>query len=204
MDTAKDSTDSVTTSADWPILQIQNWHKCCLAGCLLCYSTSLCFWNYYHFKFHRRTKSTAPPLLTPVFAFKSILQEQPEQQIHFLALVWATVTLSKHPSHQHYQLLWKWETNCVTSWCSFSLNLLVTDLRGRESLNSCLPSHHTTELPQHMEQKRKISLAESCKEETTQLKVQEQQVHPGHSTPAISSRLRLLIISVLDDNAEQS
>lgn len=98
------------------------------AGCLLCYSTSLCFWNYYHFKLHRRTKSTAPPLLTPVFAFKSILQEQPEQQIHFLALVWATITLSKHPSRQHHQLLWKWETNCVTSWCSFSLNLLVTDL----------------------------------------------------------------------------
>ena len=27
---AKDSTDSVTTSSDWPIPQIQNWHKCCL------------------------------------------------------------------------------------------------------------------------------------------------------------------------------
>lgn len=33
--TAKDSTDSVTTSAGWPILQIQNWHECCLLDAFL-------------------------------------------------------------------------------------------------------------------------------------------------------------------------
>lgn len=48
------------------------------AGCLLCYSTSLCFWNYYHFKLHTGTKFTFPLLLTSGFAFKSILQGQPE------------------------------------------------------------------------------------------------------------------------------
>lgn len=30
MGIAKDSTDSATVSSDWPILQIQNWNKCCL------------------------------------------------------------------------------------------------------------------------------------------------------------------------------
>lgn len=30
MGIAKDSTDFGTTSSDWPIPQIQNWHKCCL------------------------------------------------------------------------------------------------------------------------------------------------------------------------------
>lgn len=57
------------------------------AGCLLCYSTSLCFWNYYHFKLHRGTESTLPLLLTSGFAFKSTLQGQPEIQIHFLTWV---------------------------------------------------------------------------------------------------------------------
>lgn len=110
----------------------------------------------------RGTESTPPFLLTSGFAFKSLLQEQPELQIHFLAWVWATVTLSKHPLCQHHQLLWKWETNCVTSWRFFSLNFLVTHLSSRESLNSCLPSQQKIELPQHTEQKTKISLVESC------------------------------------------
>lgn len=86
MDTAKDSTDSVTTSADWPILQIQNWHKCCLLDAFfvippLCVSgitITLSFTEGQNLLLH---------LYSPVFAFKSILQEQPELQIHFLALV---------------------------------------------------------------------------------------------------------------------
>lgn len=139
MGIAKDSTDSAPTSSDWPILQIQNWNKCCLLDAFFVIPPlnasgiiiTLNFTDGQNLLFHLYS-----PLLVhsnPYFKtnqnYKSICSLGFDPQSFFISILHVSIP---NCSVNGRLKLTAW-------WCN--------RLSGKGSLGSCLPSHQAI-LPQ--------------------------------------------------------